>query len=328
MATMTLLEAVRDCLFSEMERDERVMVLGQDVGVLGGVFRATDGLRDRFGADRVVDMPLAEAVIAGATVGLAASGLVPVAEIQFLGFTQQAVHQIGGQMARLRTRSAGGLGCQAVLRSPFGGLIRTPELHSDSLEALFVQCPGLKVAMPATPADAKGLLATAIRDPDPVLFLEPLRGYRGFKGEVPDGEHLVPLGQARVARDGSDCVVIAWSAMVQTCERAADLVAAETGCSIAVIDLRSLVPLDVETIATYASRCGRVVIAQEASRSASFGSEVVTVVQENCFYDLEAPIALASSPDTPYPTGLLEEAYIPGLAQVSRAIRRTLDASP
>ncbi|MGE0879813.1 MAG: alpha-ketoacid dehydrogenase subunit beta [Acidimicrobiia bacterium] len=325
MATMTIVEAIRDALFVEMERDERVMVLGEDVGGLGGVFRATDGLRDRFGAARVVDTPLAEAAIVGITVGLAAAGMVPVAEIQFLGFTLQAMHQMTGQLARLRSRSNGALSCQAVIRSPFGGLVRTPELHSDAMEALFVQSPGLKVVAPATAADAKGLLTAAIRDPDPVLVLEPLRGYRGFKDDVPAGEYVVPLGSAREVREGTDCVVIAWSAMVQTAERAAEKVTAETGASIAVLDLRSLVPLDVPTIVDVAARCGRVVVAQEAPQTGGFGSEVITVIQENAFWSLEAPIARVSGFDVPYPTGMLEEFFVPSVERVAAAIRRTLE---
>lgn len=326
MAVMSMLEAIRHTLHEEMARDERVMVLGQDVATLGGVFRATDGLRDRFGADRVVDMPLAEGAIIGASLGLAWSGMVPVAEIQFLGFTQQAFHQVAGQLARIRARSGGARGCQATIRAPFGGGVRAPELHSDSLEAQFAQCPGLKVVAPASAADAKGLLASAIRDPDPVLYLEPLRGYRAVQDEVPEGDHTVPLGTAREVRPGTDCVIIAWSAMVHTCLRAAAQVAEETGASVGVLDLRSLVPLDVESIVAAAERCGRVVVAQEAPPTAGFASEVVAVVQENAFYSLEAPVARVSGFDTPYPPGMLEEHWVPGVARVAAAVRRTLEA--
>lgn len=326
MPVMTMLEAIRHTLHEEMARDPRMMVLGQDVATLGGVFRATEGLRDRFGAGRVVDMPLAEAVIVGASLGLAWSGMVPVAEIQFLGFTQQAFHQVAGQLARIRARTGGMRGCQATIRAPFGGGVRAPELHSNSLEAQFAQCPGLKIVAPASAADARGLLATAIRDPDPVLYLEPLRGYRAIKDEVPEGEHTVPFGQAREVRAGDDCVIIAWSAMVQTCVRAAAEVEAATGASVGVLDLRTLVPLDVESIVAAAMRAGRVVVAQEAPPTAGFASEVVTVVQENAFYSLEAPVARVSGFDTPYPPGMLEEHWVPDSRRVAAAVRRTLEA--
>jgi len=299
MATMTMLEAVRHTLHEEMARDERVMVLGQDVGTLGGVFRATEGLRDRFGAERVVDTPLSEGAIVGASLGLAWAGMVPVAEIQFLGFTHQAFHQVAGQLARIRARSGGRHGCQATLRAPFGGGVRAPELHSDSLEAQFAQCAGLKIAAPASAADAKGLLTAAIRDPDPVLVLEPLRGYRA---------------------------IIAWSAMVQTCLRAALEVEEESGASIGVLDLRTLVPLDVEAIVAAAERTGRVVVAQEAPPTAGFASEVVATVQEEAFYALEAPIARVSGFDTPYPPAMLEERWVPDVSRVAAAVRRTLEA--
>ena len=325
MATMTMLEAIRHTLHAEMERDERVMVLGQDVGTLGGVFRATEGLRARFGAERVVDTPLAEGAIVGASLGLAWAGMVPVAEIQFLGFTHQAFHQVAGQLARIRARSGGRHGCAATLRAPFGGGVRAPELHSDSLEAQFAQCAGLKIAAPASAADAKGLLTSAIRDPDPVLVLEPLRGYRAIKDEVPEGDHAVPFGRAREVRPGDDCVIIAWSAMVQTCVRAAAEVEAETGASVGVLDLRTLVPLDVEAIVAAAERAGRVVVAQESPPTAGFASEIVAVVQEEAFYALEAPVARVSGFDTPYPPAMLEERWVPDASRVAAAVRRTLE---
>jgi pyruvate dehydrogenase E1 component beta subunit len=322
MAVITMLEAIRATLEREMERDDRVLVLGQDVGRNGGVFRATDGLQARFGADRVVDTPLSEGVIVGASVGLAAAGMVPVAEIQFLGFAWQAFHQIAGQMARLRYRSDGRFDCPITIRAPFGGGVRTPELHSDSLEAQLVQCPGLKVVLPGSAADAAGLLATAIRDPDPVMFLEPLRGYRMIKDDVPDGGHLVPFGLARAVLDGDDCVVIAWSAMVEVARKAAEMVDA----SVLVLDLRTLVPLDVEAITKAVERCGRAVVVQESPLTGGFASEVVATIQEECFYSLEAPVARVSGWDVPYPVGLLENGYVPDAERVAAAIRRTLAA--
>src|SRR5215472_13603875 len=255
MAELNVVEAIRDALAFEMERDERVIVLGLDVGRLGGVFRVTQGLRDRFGADRVVDTPLAEGGIIGSSLGLAISGLVPVAEIQFLGFSHQAFHQIGPQLGRYRYRSKGRHHAQVTIRAPFGGGVRTPEFHPDAVEAQFVQSPGIKVVCPATPSDARGMLLEAIRDPDPVLFLEPQRLYRKGREVVPSGDVTVPFGRARVAREGADVTLIAWSAAVELCERAADELAAE-GCSAGVLDLRSLVPLDVETLVAEVSRTG------------------------------------------------------------------------
>lgn len=321
MAVHNMVEAIRDTLADEMERDERVIVLGQDVGRLGGVFRATDGLEERFGSERVVDMPLAEGAIAGSAVGLAVSGLVPVAEMQFLGFAAQAFHQIEGQVARMRYRSGGGLEMPIVIRAPFGGNVRTPELHSDAHEARYVQAPGLKVVAPATAADARGLLTTAIRDRDPVLYLEPLAGYRLQRDEVPEGEHLVPFGRLRAVREGTDVTLIAWSAAVAVAEAAAER-AAEQGISCAVIDLRTLVPLDEDGLAEAVARTGRAVVVHEAPLSAGFGAEVLATVQERSFWSLKAPIARVTAPDTPYPIGRLEEHYVPSAERVLAAVRR------
>ena len=323
MPVLTMVEAIRQALEQEMERDERVMVLGEDVGRLGGVFRATDGLMKRFGAERVFDTPLAEAAIIGASVGLAISGMRPVPEMQFLGFAHEAYHQIADQVARYGLRSQGRYPMQITIRAPFGGGVRTPELHSDALEAQFVHCPGLKVVMPATAHDAKGLLLEAIRDPDPVLFCEPLRGYRLVKDEVPDGDYTVPFGSARVAREGTDVTLVAWSAAVQLCERAADL-AKEEGLSCQVLDLRTLVPLDVDALIRAIESTGRVVVVQEAAFTGGFGAEVVATIQEEAFYSLEAPIARVAAPDTPYPLAGLEEFYIPNEARVLAAIKRTV----
>ncbi len=325
MPTMTMIEAIRHTLRGELDRDERVMVLGQDVGRLGGVFRATDGLQSEFGADRVVDMPLAEAVIVGSAIGLAVSGMVPVAEVQFLGFTHQAFHQIGAQLARYRFRSKGRFPMPVTIRAPFGGGVRTPELHSEALEAQFVQSPGLKIVLPSNPADAKGLLTTAVRDPDPVLFLEPLRGYRLVRGEVPQGEHSVAFGEARMAREGTDVTLVAWSAAVQVAEKAAEKLDAD-GVSASVLDLRTLVPLDAEALCRAVAATGRCVVVHEAPLSGGFGAEVVATIQEGCFYSLESPVARVTAPDAPYPIGALEEHYIPGVEQVVTAARRTVEA--
>lgn len=323
MAMMSMVEAINHTLGQEMERDPRVVILGEDVGANGGVFRATEGLADRFGKDRVVDTVLAEGVIAGTSVGLAAAGLVPVPEIQFLGFSYQAFHQIAGQMARLRYRSRGRFNAPITIRAPFGGGVRTPELHSDSLEAQFANIPGLKLVLPASAADAKGLLATAIRDPDPVLFLEPLRGYRSIRDEVPEGEHLVEFGRARTVTDGDDIAVIAWSYMVEVARQAAEELVPE-GISARVIDLRTLVPLDVDAIIDATEQCGRVVVVQEAPETNGFASEVIATINDHAFWSLEAPIARVSGYDTPYPVGQLEDRYIPDADRVAAAIRATM----
>jgi pyruvate dehydrogenase E1 component beta subunit len=327
MAVMSMVESIRTTLADEMERDERVILLGQDIGVNGGVFRATEGLQDRFGEDRVVDMPLAEGVIVGSSVGLAASGMVPVPELQFLGFGSQAFHQIEGQVARMRARSGGRFGMPMVIRAPFGGNVRTPELHSDAHEAKYVNSPGIKVVMPATAADAKGLLTSAIRDPDPVLYCEPLRGYRLQKDEVPEDEHLVPFGKARVAKEGTDLTIVAWSIAVTLAEQAAERAEAEHGISCHVLDLRTLVPLDEEAVIEAFARTGRGVVVQEAPLTSGFGAEIVATVQEHAFWALEAPIARVGAPDVPYPIGSIEERYVPAVDQVVAAILRVAEVA-
>jgi pyruvate dehydrogenase E1 component beta subunit len=320
---MTMVQAINAALHEEMARDDRVMVFGQDVAKNGGVFRATEGLLDRFGGERVVDTPLAEAAIIGSAIGLAVAGMVPVAEIQFLGFAYQAFHQIAGQLARLRYRSDGRFTVPIVVRAPFGGGVRTPELHSDSIEAQFANCPGLKIAMPSSATDAKGLLAAAIRDPDPVLFLEPLRGYRAIRDDVPEGELVVPLGRARTVRPGDDLVIIAWSYMVEVARRASVELEKE-GVSARVLDLRTIVPLDTDAIREAVESCGRVVVAQEAPETAGFASEIVATIVDEAFYSLEAPVVRVSAWDVPYPVGMLEDLYVPSVDRVVAAARRVL----
>jgi len=325
MAVMTMVESIRATLHQEMARDERVMVFGQDVATNGGVFRATEGLLDAFGAERVVDTPLSEGAIAGACVGLAAAGLVPVAEIQFLGFAWQAWHQIAGQVARLRYRSQGRFDAPITIRAPFGGPVRTPELHSESLVSQLANVPGLKVVCPGSAADAKGLLATAIRDPDPVMFLEPLRGYRMITDDVPDGEYLVPLGAARQVVPGDDALVITWSAQVEVAREAVAAVAADTGAAVGVLDLRTLVPLDVEAIVAAVERSGRVVVLDEAPLTCGFAAEVVATIQEEAFYSLEAPVVRVAGYDSPYPPGLVEDWWVPDVERVTAGLRRVLE---
>ena len=282
VSELSMLEAINETLHSEMARDERIVVLGEDVGRNGGVFRATEGLIEKFGENRVVDTPISEAAIAGSAVGLAMAGLVPVAEIQFLGFSYQAMHQIAGQIARLRYRTQSRFEPQITIRAPFGGGVRTPELHSDSLEAQFANIPGLKIVLPATASDAKGLLTSAIRDPDPVLFLEPLRGYRGIRDLVPDEEHAIPLGEANLVKKGDDIVIISWSYQVELSKRVAESLE-EDGISVAVLDLRSIVPLDVEALTQIVAHCGRAVVVQEAPETGGFASEIIATINDECF---------------------------------------------
>ena len=323
MAELTIIEAIRAALLSEMEADERVMVLGLDVGRLGGVFRTTDGMIEKFGRQRVFDMPLAEASIVGSSIGLAVSGMVPVAEIQFLGFTHQAFHQLGQQLGRFRYRSRGRYPLQVTVRAPMGGGTRTPEFHPDAIEAQFVQSPAIKIVMPSNPYDAKGLLIEAIRDPDPVLYIEPERLYRKGRQEVPDEAYTIPFGKVRVVREGEHVTLIAWSAAVEVCEQAAAKLA-EEGISAEVLDLRSLVPLDVEGIVGSVTRTGRCVVVHEAPLSAGFGAEVVATIQEEAFYSLDAPIARVTSYDTPYPPASMEGAWLPSAGRVVEAARRTV----
>jgi pyruvate dehydrogenase E1 component subunit beta len=325
VALLNMVEAIRATLAAEMERDERIILLGQDIGANGGMFRATEGLQERFGEERVVDMPLAEGVIIGSAVGLACSGLRPVPELQFLGFGSQAFHQLEGQVARMRLRSQGRFPMPIVIRGPFGGNVRTPEMHSDAHEAKYANAPGLKVVMPACAHDAKGLLAEAIRGEDPVLFCEPLRGYRLIKDDVPDGDYTVPFGRLRVVREGSDITLVAWSAAVVLAEQAAAL-AAEEGIDCRVVDLRTLVPLDVEGLGEAVAGTGRAVVIHEAPLTAGFGAEVVATIVEQAFWSLAAPVLRVAAPDAPYPISSLEGLYLPTAARALDAIRRVMAA--
>ena len=325
MALLNMIEAIRATLRAEMERDERIILLGQDIGNNGGMFRATEGLQERFGEDRVVDMPLAEGVIVGSAVGLACSGLRPVPELQFLGFGSQAFHQLEGQLARMRFRSQGRYPMPVVIRAPFGGNVRTPEMHSDAHEAKYTNSPGLKVVMPASAHDAKGLLAEAIRGEDPVLFCEPLRGYRLIKDEVPEEDYTVPFGRLRVVREGDDITLVAWSAAVVVAERVAEL-AAEEGISCQVLDLRTLVPLDAEGLGEAVAGTGRALVIHEAPLTAGFGAEVVATIVEQAFWSLTAPVLRVAAPDTPYPIASLEQLYVPSAERALDAVRRVMAA--
>jgi len=319
-----LVEAVNDALHVEMERDPSVMVLGEDVGRLGGVFRATAGLRERFGAERCVDTPLAEAGILGTAVGLCMAGWRPVCEMQYDAFSYPALDQLINHVGRYRWRTRGAMSFPLVIRMPYGGGVRAPELHDDSPETYYVHTPGVKVAIPATPADAKGLIAAAIRDPDPVVVLEPKLHYRTAKEEVPDGEHVVPLGQARIAREGTDVTLVAYGAMVLLAARAADVLAVEASCEI--VDLRSLKPLDEETLLASVAKTGRAVVVQEAPRVAGFAAEIAAVLAEKAIYDLRGPVLRVTGYDVPYPYWQVEDAYMPSVERVADAVRRLLEA--
>jgi pyruvate/2-oxoglutarate/acetoin dehydrogenase E1 component len=296
------------------------MVMGEDVGRAGGVFRATAGLRDRFGPDRCVDTPLAEAGILGTAVGLCMAGFRPVCEMQYDAFSYPCLDQLIVHVGRYRWRSGGKLELPLVVRMPYGGGVRAPELHDDSPEAHYVHTPGVKVAIPSTPADAKGLLAAAIRDPDPVVVLEPKLVYRTSRGDVPEGEHVLPLGRMRVVREGSDVTIVAYGAMVGVAERAADAVDAD----VEVLDLRTLKPLDEETLLASVAKTGRVVIVQEAPRVAGFGAELAAVVAEKAILDLRGPVLRVTGYDVPYPYWQLEDAYMPSVERVADAAHRLL----
>ena len=324
MTELTLVQAVNRGLQEAMRADPDVIVLGEDVGVNGGVFRATEGLLKEFGADRVLDTPLSETGIVGSAIGMALYGLKPVAEIQFLDFIYPAFDQIVSELAKMRYRSGGQFPCHVVVRAPYGGGIKGGLYHSQSTEAYFCHTAGLKVVVPSTPADAKGLLRTAIADEDPVLFLEPKRIYRSVTGEVPDGDHRVPFGSARTVRAGSDVSVFAYGAMVPVVTEAAAALEAE-GISAEVVDLRSLVPLDEEAVLASVGRTGRAVVVHEAARCCGFGAEVAAVLAEKAFYSLKAPIARVTGYDTPFPYAL-ENVYLPGPDRVLAAVRDTVRA--
>ena len=321
MSELLLVEAVNDALHVEMERDENVLVLGEDVGRAGGVFRATAGLRDRFGADRCVDTPLAEAGILGSAVGLCMAGFRPVCEMQYDAFSYPCLDQLITHVGRYRWRTGGAMAFPITIRMPYGGGVRAPELHDDSPETYYVHTPGIKVAIPSTPADAKGLLAAAIRDPDPVVVLEPKVVYRAERAEVPEGEHVVPLGRARLAREGNDLTLVGYGAMVPVCERAAD----ELEASVEVLDLRSLKPLDEEALLASAAKTGRVVLVQEAPRTCGYAAELAAILAEKALLDLKAPVVRVTGYDVPYPYWQIEDAYMPSVARVVDAARTLLE---
>jgi pyruvate dehydrogenase E1 component beta subunit len=321
---LTLVQAVRDGLYGEMQRDEDVIVLGEDVGKNGGVFRATQGLYDEFGGDRVIDTPLAESGIVGTSIGMAAYGLRPVPEIQFMGFIYPAFDQIISHAARLRNRSRGRFSCPMVVRAPYGGGIRAPEHHSESKEAFFVHEPGLKVVIPSTPHDTKGLLASAIRDPDPVIFLEPKLIYRAFREEVPDEPYTIPLGEAATRREGDDVSVFTWGAMTRPTMEAAENLA-EEGIECDVVDLRTLSPLDEDAIVESFKKTGRACVVHEAPKTGGLAGEITATIQEEALLYQEAPIERVTGFDTPVPLYALEDYYLPEAARIEDGIRRAYE---
>lgn len=324
MAKITLIEAITLALAHEMERDESVVVLGEDVGVNGGVFRATVGLQEKFGKDRVVDTPLAEALIAGVSIGMAAQGLKPVAEIQFSGFIYPAVDQMINHAGRLRSRTRGRLHVPMVLRAPSGGGIHAPEHHSESNEALFAHMPGIRVVIPSSPKRAYGLLLAAIRDPDPVVYLEPTRLYRMNKQDVEDTGEALPLDACFVLREGTDVTLVTWGAMVhETLQTAQQL--EQDGVSCEVIDLATISPIDIETILESVEKTGRLVIVHEAPLTGGVGAEVAALVAERGIYSLQAPIERITGYDTPMPLFKLEHDYMPSVNRIKQAVRRTLE---
>ena len=322
---MTMIEALNSELALELERDERVVLLGQDIGPNGGVFRVTEHLQEKFGEQRVFDTPLSESAIIGSSIGMAIYGLRPVAEIQFAGFLFLCMSQLVTQAARIRFRSAGAFTCPLVVRAPYGGGVRTPELHSDSLEGVFLQTPGLKVVIPSNPYDAKGLLASAIADPDPVLFLENLKLYRSFRQETPAEHYTIPLGKAKTVQEGTDVSIFAYGAMVQVALEAAKQAQQEMGSSVEVIDLRTVWPLDEEAIVTSVEKTGRAIVVHETPRAGGIGAEVTAIINDHCLYSLLKPVARVTGYDTPFPVPGQEDYYLPTPPKVLAALRQVME---
>ncbi len=326
MAAITLIEAITQALAYELKHDDSVVVLGEDVGINGGVFRATAGLSQTFGPERVIDTPLDETTIAGLTVGMASQGMRPVAEAQFDGFMYPMVDFIVCHAARMRYRTRGRLTCPMVLRVPWGGGIRAPEHHSEANEAIFTNVPGLRVVLPSSPQRAYGLLLAAIRDPDPVIFMEPKRIYRQYKEEVPDDGEALPLDVCFVLRDGSDVTLVTWGSQVKETLESADALAKE-GISAEVIDVATLTPLDFDTIRESVQKTGRCVIVHEAPRTAGFGAEIAARVAEECLFELLAPVQRVTGYDTHIPLFRLEMKYLPSVEKIVAAVKRTLAVS-
>ncbi|WP_432354833.1 alpha-ketoacid dehydrogenase subunit beta [Sporosarcina sp. A2] len=324
MAQMTMIQAITDAMRTELKNDENVLVFGEDVGKNGGVFRATEGLQKEFGEERVFDTPLAESGIGGLAIGLSLTGYRPVMELQFFGFLFEVMDSVSGQAARMRFRSAGKLNAPITIRSPFGGGVATPEMHADSLEGLVAAQPGLKVVIPSTPYDAKGLLISAIKDDNPVIFLEHMKLYRSFRQEVPEEEYTIPLGKADVKREGTDLTIITYGAMVQESLKAAELLEKD-GKSVEVIDLRTIQPLDVDTIIASVEKTNRAIVVQEAQRQAGIAANVVSEIMERAVLSLEAPVLRVTAPDTIYPFAQGENTWLPKAEDIVKTAKKVLE---
>lgn len=320
----TMVQAINRTLAQEMDRDDRIIVLGEDVGRDGGVFRATEGLIDKFGAERVIDTPLAESAIIGASIGMTALGLRPVPEIQFMGFIYPAFNQIVSHVARMRNRTRGRFTVPLTIRTPYGAGVRALEHHSESTEALFCQIPGLTVVAPSTPYDAKGLLASSIRSEDPVIFLEPARLYRAEKQDVPEEPYEIPLRQAAVVREGKDLTIVAWGAMISVVRKAAEAAAAE-GVEAEIIDLRTLCPMDRETIIDSVKRTGRALVVHEAPKTCGLGAEIAATIGERALFSLDGPVLRVTGQDITVPLPKSEDHYYVGPERVLRAVRRLME---
>lgn len=324
MAQMTMIQAITDAMRIELKNDENVLIFGEDVGQNGGVFRATEGLQDEYGEDRVFDTPLAESGIGGLAVGLALQGYRPVPEIQFFGFVYEVMDAISGQMARMRYRSGGRYNAPITVRSPFGGGVKTPELHADSLEGLMAQQPGLKVVIPSTPYDAKGLLLAAIRDNDPVIFLEHMKLYRSFRGEVPEEEYTVEIGKADVKREGNDVTIVTYGAMVHSSLKAAEELEKED-IQAEVIDLRTVSPLDIDTIIESVNKTGRAIVVQEAQKQAGIAANVVAEINDRAILSLEAPVLRVTAPDTVFPFSAAEDVWLPDYKDIVTKVKQVIE---
>lgn len=315
-----MVQAINLALRQELEKDGRLIILGEDVGIDGGVFRVTDGLQEEFGEGRVIDTPLSELGIVGTSIGLAAKGMHPVAEIQFSGFLYAAYDQLTSHAARIRTRSRGRFTCPMVIRAPYGGGIRALELHCESQEAILAHTPGIKVVIPSGPYDAKGLLISAIRDPDPVVFLEPMRVYRAIKEDVPEEEYTIALGSANVLQEGTDLTVISWGAMMKYTREAL----AKTDYSAEVIDIRTINPLDSETVINSVKKTGRCLIVHEAPRTCGFGAEIIAQINEKAFLHMEAPVVRVTGFDVPFPMYKLENYYLPDENRILKGVEKVM----
>lgn len=324
MAQMTMIQAITNAMRTELKNDSNVLIFGEDVGVNGGVFRATEGLQQEFGEDRVFDTPLAESAIGGLAIGLALEGFRPVPEIQFFGFVYEVMDSLSGQMARMRYRSGGTFKAPITVRSPFGGGVKTPELHADSLEGLLAQQPGLKVVIPSTPYDAKGLLISAIRDNDPVIFLEHMKLYRSFREEVPEEEYTIPIGKADVKREGKDLTIVTYGAMVHSSLKAAEELAKE-GIDIEVIDLRTISPIDIDTIIESVKKTNRAIVVQEAQKQAGVAANVVAEITERAILHLEAPVLRVTAPDTVFPFSMAEDVWLPNYTDIIEKVKVVLN---